>query len=911
MADDVLIHYGVLRRSGRYPWGSGKDAEERSRGFLGYVDDLKKKGLSDVEIATGLGLLNDKGKPSVTVLRAARSIARNEVQKADAAMALRLRNKGLSNVAIGQRMGIPESSVRNLLNPALADKRDILTATADLLASKIKDGGYLDIGSGTENNLGISSTALSTAVAVLREKGYTVHSVQVDQLGTEAGKKTTVKVLAPPGTTYRDVVRAPEKIKTVAAYSEDGGHSYSHIEPPVNISSKRISVKWAEDGGGKADGVIYLRPGVPELSLGSARYAQVRIAVDGTHYLKGMAMYKNGLPAGTDLEFHTSKAKSGNKLDALKQQKDEENPFGATIRQRHYTDANGHERLSPLNIVNEEGNWKSWSKALSSQVLSKQAPALAKRQLDHALQIRRDEYDEISRLTNPVIKKKLLGEFADNAESAAVHLKAAALPGQGTHVILPFPGMKENEIYAPNYNNNERVVLVRHPHAGPFEIPELIVNNRYAEARATLGNAIDAVGIHPKTAERLSGADFDGDHVLVIPNSRQEIRTAPTLKGLKDFDPKQAYKPYDGMHTIDGGIYRESTHSVDYGGNKPSGKKKQMEMGNVSNLITDMSIQGAKPDELAAAVRHSMVVIDAEKHSLNYKQSYVDNGIASLKAKYQGRGSTGRLAGASTIISRSGNATIKVPEKVLRKASEGGSVDPVTGRKIYVRTGATYVDKTGKTRTKLSTSKPLLETEDARTLSSGMPIEEVYASHSNALRHLADQARKQALHTGGLTYSPTAAKVHAADVSRLNAALNAALKNKPKERQAQLIAGTIVRARLAANPHMDPSDVKKIKGQALETARARVGAKKPQIEISDSEWKAIQAGAITSHKLSQILDNANSEQVRKLATPRAATVMTPSKLAIAKARLASGYTQAEVAESLGVPVSTLNSALLR
>lgn len=882
---DELVHYGTPRHSGRYPWGSGADPEEHSRSLRGYYHDLKQKGVSDVVIAKGLGM-------STTELRASLSIAKNIARKADAAQALRLKDKGLSNVAIGQRMGINESSVRNLLNPALKDKEDILQTTADFLKTEVDKGGYLQIGTGVESYVGVSSTKLKTAVAILEQKGYKVHSVQVPQLGTN--NKTTVKVLAPPGTKYVDIVKNKDKIKLVVGYSEDNGRTAKLIEPPVNVSSKRIDVKYAEQGGGKADGVIYLRPGVDDLSLGSAKYAQVRIAVDGTHYLKGMAMYKEGLPAGTDIQFNTNKSDTGNKLDALKPQKDEENPFGATVRQRSYTDASGKEKLSPINIVNEEGNWKDWSSTLSSQVLSKQSPALAKRQLDLSLSSRKDELDEIDRLTNPVVKQKLLQGFADSAESASVHLKAAALPRQGTHVILPIQSLKPHEIYAPNYTNGEKVALVRFPHGGTFEIPEVTVNNRNAEARKSLGtHPVDAVGIHPDVAKRLSGADFDGDHVLVIPNSKGEVKTSAPLVGLKDFDPQQAYPAYDGMKPM-------------------TSRAKQMQMGDVSNLITDMSIKGAKPDELARAVRHSMVVIDAEKHNLNYKQSYVDNGIAGLKEKYQGRGATGRLAGASTIVARSGNAELNVPAKRLRKASEGGSIDPATGKLVYVKTNEQYVDaKTGKTVVRLTKSKPLLETDDAHELSSGMPIEKVYADHSNALKALANSARKASLSTGKQNYSPTANKIHASQVASLNAKLNIALKNKPLERQAQLIANTAVDARRAANPGMDSADLKKIKNQELDAARTRVGAKKQKIEITDDEWTAIQAGAITTNKLSQILDNADSDQVRKLATPRAATVMTPSKLAIAEARLASGYTQAEVASSLGVPVSTLNTALLR
>jgi DNA-binding CsgD family transcriptional regulator len=885
--DDYLAHYGILRRSGRYPWGSGGTPYERNSSFLGSVDELKKKGMSDVDIAKGFGI-------TTTQLRAVRAIAKNENRKSDAAQALRLKDKGLSNVAIGKRMGINESSVRSLLDPAMSEKRDILESTANLLEDKIGDG-YLDVGAGTENHLGISATKLATAVAVLREKGYEVRNVQVPQLGTR--NKTTIKVLAKPGTTYADIVKNPEKIKTVAAYSEDGGRTYLGIEPPRNISSKRIAVRWAEEGGANADGVIYVRRGVNDVSLGSARYAQVRIAVDGTHYLKGMAMYKDDLPEGADLLFNTNKSNTGNKLDAMKSLKeDEDNPFGAVVRQRHYTDANGKRQLSSMNIVNEEGDWKEWSRTLSSQLLSKQPVALAKRQLDLAFKSRKEEFSEIQNLTNPVVKKKLLESFADGADSASVHLKAAFIPRQGTHVLLPFESMKENEIYAPNFRPGEKVVLVRFPHGGTFEIPELTVNNKNPEARSALsdksgrGHAIDAVGIHPKVAERLSGADFDGDTALVIPNNDRSIRTSSPLKGLKNFDPKTAYPAYEGMKPM-------------------SPRAKQQQMGDVSNLITDMTIKGAKSDEIAQAVRHSMVVIDAEKHNLNYRQSYIDNGIASLKETYQGRGTTGRLAGASTIISRA-SSEIRVPERKPRSAAKGGPVDPVTGKKVYEETGAQYTNASGRTIVKTIASTKLAEAENAHSLSSGTPMEEVYADHSNRLKALANDARKTALQTKGLSYSPSAKQTYSRQVARLNANLNIALENKPLERQAQLIANAVVAAKIRDNPGMEAADLKKVKGQALNAARERVGAKKQVIKIEPDEWEAIQAGAISTNKLEQILNNADLDQIKELATPKTKLTVTPSKLARAKAMLNSGYTQSEIADALGLATSTLNEALL-
>ena len=921
VSDNELFHYGVLHRSGRYPWGSGSTPHERSKGFLGYVDNLKKQGLSDAQIAKGLSDEELGIRVTSTQLRAAKAIATSQVRQQQVKIAADLKEKGMGNSAIAKQMGVNESSVRSLLDPTIADKQAVLENTANMLKEKMGDG-YLDVGAGSEAHLGISSTKLNTAVALLKEQGYEIRNIQQPNVGAGGNRKTTIKTLVPPDAPkFID----PTKIRTVAAYSEDGGHTYEPILPPHNIDSSRIAVRYAEDGGADADGVIYVRPGVQDVSLGPSRYAQVRIAVDGTHYLKGMAMYKDDLPAGTDLVFNTNKSQSVGKLGAMKPQKDEaENPFGTITTQLPYTDKNGKKQISAMNIVNEEGNWSDWSRSLSSQFLSKQSTALATKQLTATYDARKKELDEINSLTNPVIKQKLLTSFADGSEAAAVHLKAAAIPGQSTNVLLPFSSIKPTEIYAPNYQNGDKVVLVRFPHGGTFELPELTVNNKNKEAGAALGGsagkpkAVDAVGIHPDVAKRLSGADFDGDTVLVIPNNDGKVKTSAPLAGLKNFDP-QTYK-----------IDRSEPHAPA----KISSRAKQQQMGDVSNLITDMTIKGAKPDELARAVRHSMVVIDAEKHDLDYKRSYVDNGIASLKKTYQGTGSSGRLKGASTIVSRSGNATIQVPEKRLRKASEGGSIDESTGKRVFVTTGATrevrtavnletgkresikrgmqYDPATVKSRavTTTSTSKPLLETDDAHTLSSGTPIEEIYADHSNKMMALANTARKASLETGGINYAPTAAKAYGPQVAKLNADLSIAKQNKPLERQAQILANAAVSAKVRDNPGMENADLKKIKGQELKRARERVGAKKVLVPIDDSQWEAIQAGAISTKKLQDIIDNTDLDKLKQRALPREATVMTPERLARAKQMLDNGATQAEVASALGVPTSTLNSALL-
>ena len=901
--DNFLAHYGILRRSGRYPWGSGGTTEKRSKDFLDHIAVLRSEGMSDTEIAKGLGM-------TTTEFRNVNSIAKNAQRAADIATAQKLRDKGMSTSAIGRQMGRNESSIRAMLAEGVADRVNIVNAVSSELTREIAERKYIDIGAGVEHHMGISRNKLDTAVAALREQGYTKHYVKIPQLGTN--KETTMIVLAPPGTPYSEVYKNRFDVRAPRVYSQDGGRSFLGVLPPKQVDSKRIAVRWAEDGGKEADGVIYLRPGVPDISLGGKRYGQVRIAVDGTHYIKGMAMYKDDLPPGVDLLVNSVKPRSRNKLDAMKPIKDDpDNPFGSTIRQITEIGPNGKPRVtSVLNIVgtptNEtsgvEGSWDTWSRNLSSQFLSKQSTKLAKNQLDMAYESKKNELDSIMALTNPAVKKKLLETYADGADSAAWHLKAAALPRQSSRVILPISSLKETEIYAPSFNNGERVVLVRHPHGGTFELPELTVNNRHREARKLLGNAEDAVGINHKVAEKLSGADFDGDTVLVIPNNHGRVKTDSPLAGLKNFDPIARYPKYDGMKVMD-----ERT--------------KGIQMGDVSNLITDMTIKGAPHDEIARAVRHSMVVIDAEKHELNYRQSAIDNGIGQLKAKYQSSPDT-RGLGASTLISRK-KQNIEVPKRRPRSSVNGGPIDRTTGKKMFEETGELVTEfrsrtgpdgkkvyePTGRLVPKTEKAKRILEVDDVNVLSSGTRMEKVYADHSNALKDLANQARRASVNVGSTPSSRSAKTAHAKEVASLEAKLKLAERNAPLERQAQLLANSILSAKKQSNPNMDKDEIKKVKFQALAEARTRTGANKNKIEITPTEWEAIQQGAVSTHKLGRILDHTDLDVVKQYATPRTKILMTSAKTRRAQDMLALGYTQAEVAQHLGVSVTTLKTSL--
>lgn len=897
-----LAHFGTPRHSGRYPYGSGDNDSglPRSASFVDIVKDMKRQGMSESDIARGLGIgTTDRDgtfRPSSTQLRAKITIENNKLKHEKMTTAQKLRDKGMSNGAIAEQMRTAgydvkgESSIRALLAPGAKDRADVLLSTAEMLKTEVDQKKFVDVGTGVENYLGISKEKLGAAVAILKEQGYVVHPVPVQQLGT--GKDTSVKVLAPPGTTWGDVRRNQDNIQQIRQFSEDGGKQYTAPKDPLSINPKRVGVTYKEDGGDKADGVIYVRPGVKDIDLGNNRYAQVRVKVGEGHFLKGMAVYKDDLPDGVDLMFNTNKSDTGNKLDAMKPLKDDPAlPFGSIVRQIVDKPGNDGKVTSVMNIVNDQGDWAEWSRNLSSQMLSKQTPGLVKQQLDATHERRKADYDEIMALTNPTIKKRLLEEFATSADSAAVHLKAAALPRQATHVILPLTSIKPNEVFAPGYKDGETVVLIRYPHGGTFEIPELTVNNRGREGRKIIGaTSSDAIGIHHKVAERLSGADFDGDTVLVIPNppgNRNRVTVTPALEGLKNFDP-QSYKLPEGVPSI-------------------SADRKQRLMGDVSNLITDMTIKGASHEKIARAVRHSMVVIDAEKHGLDVGRSARDNGIADLKREYQGRSN----AGASTLVSRKKKYEV-LPEQQLRKASEGGPINPETGERIFTDTGRTRIAKTGE-RVPVTQRINLLDrTSDARTLVSGdgigTPVERIYADHSNKLKGLANQARLSAAKTPPLRYSPSAKKVYASQVASLNAKLALAEMSRPRERQAQIVANAKVRARRQASPDLEKDQVRKIRFQELDLARARMGVGKEKIEIDQTEWDAIQAGAISNHRLSQILRNADIDVIRNFATPKPERLMSTADTERAQGMFARGFTRAEVAAQLGVSLTTLDTA---
>lgn len=875
--DDYLMHYGTPRHSGRYPWGSGENPYQHGGDFYTGTKALRDQGLSDVEIAKLYGM-------STTELRKQYSLAKDEYKAKGRAENNRLMEEGLNRSERSRILGVNESTLRSWENEETTKRAQMTSATADVLRRNVDEKHYIDVGEGVASGLGITEYRLQTAVKALENEGYVVHDIQVEQVNNP-GKKTTVHVLCEPGTQWADLrYNHSHEIGLVNEKFEDL-HSLSTriMRDPLSISGDKIQVVTASEGGSEKDGLIELRRGAEGLDLGNSSYAQVRIAVDGTHYMKGVAVYADDLPKGIDIRFNSSKA---TREDSFKKMKDDpNNPFGSTINdQRGY-----------LNIVNEQGNWQEWSKTLSSQFLSKQPVMLAKQQLAISKQQRELELKDIMSLENPTVKKHELLEFAEKCDTAAVHLKAAALPGQSNSLILPVNSLKPTEVYAPNYPNGTEVVLVRHPHGGTFELPMLRVNNRNKEAKEMIGSSNDAIGIHHSVAQQLSGADFDGDTVVVIPNNSHRVKTAPPFKDLQEFDPR-IYKFPEG--TPESKIIKSRT--------------KQKEMGVVSNLITDMTLQEAPSEDIIKAVKYSMVVIDSEKHKLDYKQAKIDNDIKSLQKRYQQKPSEDgkeRYGGASTLISRA-KSEVRVDERRMVE-----KINPVTGEKIYFPTNRTYIDKKGTPQRSKQKSTQMREAKDAFELVSsahngtGTAMERVYAQYANSMKAMANQARRASLSVKEMDRNPEATKKYAKEVESLKNQLVAAKAWSPKERSAQLFAEHVYRTTKKDNPTMTDDDKKKCKRQALEVGRARLGATRPSITFTDREWEAIQSGAVSKTMLRDVLKYADSDKVKERALPKTRTVMTSTKLAMAKSRLNAGYSYQEVAKMLGVSTSTLQSAV--
>lgn len=900
--------------SGRYPWGSGDDPYQHgAKDWLSQLDAYRKLGLSQSEIAKTMGILNKDGDPSSTMLRAYMAIANHQVRQAMVSRASRLREEGRSFREIGRELGINESSVRSLLDEETTARKNVAMNTANFLKEMADEHRLVDVGLGQETVLSqmldcnISRERMTEALAILEAEGYNVYGGRVPN-AVDPNKQTILKVLAAPDAEHKEIYDY-EKIYYPFApngdyVTQDGGDTFHpKFVYPQSIDGNRIQIRYAEQGGEARDGLVEIRPGVDDLNLGPGKnYAQVRILVDGTHYIKGMAVYNDDLPEGTDIIFNTNK-KEGTPMCGPKDntvlkniKSDPLDPFNSLLKdeggQTWYIGKDGKEHLSAINKCREEGDWDEWSKNTPSQFLAKQSKQLVDQQLKLAIAKREDEFADIMSCTNPTVKRYLLNEFADSCDTDAVKLKGAAFPRQRYQVILPLTTLKDGECFAPNYNNGEKVAMIRYPHAGQFEIEILTVNNHNKEGLKLIGNnALDAVGIKKKSADKLSGADFDGDTVQVIPiSSKTNIQAKDPLPGLVGFDPK-----------------------LKYGGKEPGTfkpmKDTQKQMGSVTNLITDMTIAGANSDEIAAAVRHSMVVIDAAKHGLDYTQSAKDNNIRALKLKYQGvyDPETGRTnVPAGSILTRAKSET-----PVTKRS--GYKIDPDTGKKIYREVEEYYYDLKGNKVLRQQKSTKMAETDDARTLMSKFqtPIEQSYASYANTMKEMGNKARKAEIDTPKQAYSPENNKKYKDVVDGLEASYRLCQLNKPLERKAQGITASQIKSLVRAHPELKATpegkkELKKKKQKILTNARQTVGAKRNKIQLTDQDVEAINKGAVSSSSLSKMLLFMDDKEVKAKFIPKSSSnELSAAKKNSIKAYSAAGYTNQEIADQLGISTSTV------
>lgn len=953
-------HYGKKRRSGRYAWGSGdipyqheawftwgsNDLYNRVEDFRDHYKKQYGKSPTQTEIAQGLGMTRTKFDPAY-------SAAKNEVrlkmiafvEKCKEPKTNPLRQKEpMSNYQIekytkehfGERGRIPENTVTSLLNERSKARTEAASSTAAFLKQQVKEKGMIDIGSDVELYIpGCSRTKLDTAIDILKQEGYEVYGRRIDQVtNPNSNNKTTIQVLCPPGTPKNILFTNLGDVKSIADYhaetTETGETKFWKMEYPASMDSKRIAVRYGDqtydDGytGAEREGWIFIKRGCKDLDLKDSLYAQVRILVDGTHYIKGMASYYDGpFPEGCDLIFNTKKSSSTPLMDPDPDKKqllkpishdDPINPFGALIKadtgQYHYTDENGEEKLGLINKKSEEGDWNDWRRSVSAQFTSKQNIPLIKNQIKISLADKKAEFEAIKQLENPVLKKMLLMKFAQSCDSDAVDLRTGPMPGQSFQVLVPIPSLKDGECFAPQFETGTKVAVVRYPHADISEIPILTVNNKNKEGLELLGKyAKDCIGLSKRAEDQLSGADNDGDAAMVIPirEGGPGISARQPFKDMVGWDDQIAYPP---RRDADGNII-SNVLSKDY---------TQKQMGVVTNLIMDMDLQGAPEDEKVRAIKHSMVIIDAAKHKLDWQLSEAENGIKELKKRWQRQydenGNLIKTGGASTLLTRAKS------EAHVDKRIGNPRVDKETGELIYKTAPDDklyWYDKKGKPH-KYTESVPLMSTvKNAYELMSNPdpkkahPKEVLYADYANSLKAMANEARKLAYY--GLeeySYDKEAAAKYADEVTSLMSKVALSRRNAPRERMAQIQANARKDAIVEANPELKSKSketkkkLKKIRQQAIVETRGEFNAKRVPIDVTEREWEAIQNHAVDKQTLETIFKYADDKKIREYATPKTdSRALTRAQITSIKARVASGWSYAEIAAALGISKSSV------
>ena len=900
--------------SGRYRQGSGANPYQHEFNWY-HMQEQRLK-----EIAPKIN--PDTGKPygykTAAAIRAALEMSTDEYRSRIKAIkplreeyyisaVNRMRYKEQRSIpAIAEELGISTGKVQGILQGKESVKNKEMKATADMLKEQVAKYKYVDVGEGANRHLGITEETLKGAIEYLRIKDkYSISKLAIDQLGSkQQGQKTSMLVLSGPDTEEGKPLRQylynhlNEVHMINDVISDDLGLTYRGMDyRPLPLDSKRIKIEYADENGYQPkDGVIEIRPGVDDLWLGSNRsYAQVRINVDDKYYLKGMAVYNPNLPEGVDVVFNTNK-KAGAPMEKvfkpLKRERklengdpdpdspiDWKNPFGASIMseekggQYEYTDKNGVKHLSLINKVNDEGSWSVWQRSFIPQFGSKQSKELIQKQLDWEYEERLAELEDLKKITNPVVKINLLNDFANSCDSNSADLRGHAMVGQTQRVLLPAQSLKTaftesgeelgettriyNECFAPGYKDGDVLCLIRFPHNGPKEILKCVVNNKNKECRDMVkyGGEKDVIMINPRGAVKLSGADFDGDSVTVIPANG--INVDKLLREMAGFDAKQEYP------------YREGIKLMTEG-------QKGLEMGTVTNLIADMGQMGCTDEELSRAIKYSQVAIDAVKHKLDWERAKRDLKITDLYKTYTGR----RQGGATTFITRA-KSKRDVPE-----IAPDVKIDPLSGDLITRPTGHTHkkwlppndkgeyesIDEPNTTKMKRGQ-----QVKDAYELLSDPAHPEkcywqelMYADFANQMKYLARQARLEMVNTKADPPNKESAKTYAKEVASLEAKLDKVKSQIQYEREALRLATYELKAIEAKNGPLEDDEKSKKQSQLLNSARKAIypKGKREKIEITEREWEAIQANAISATKLKDIIRQADDDVIRSYATPK-------------------------------------------
>lgn len=879
-------------------WGTKEHPYDTANAFLEALAQFKAGGGTDKEFGDYLGL-------SSSNFRDMKSAAKNDVLSENIKSLNDMINRGNSLRSAAAALGVPEATARGWLSTKSNKGGSQIDSITSELRNMLADGKYVDIGEGSEYILGVSTEKLRAAVKKLETEGY--HVINYYQRQMTSINKTQMKVLVPADVESVDVRKDKSKISPPLFYMDSSTGKAEKFERPRSISSNRVQVLAADDPhplggvGIDRDGLIEVRRGVPELSLGKANYAQVRILVDGNKYLKGMCVYapEGSLPDGIDVRFNSNKPTAEKGYKEAKSNPN--NPFGANIKeddelmlaQRHYIDKDGNRQLSCLNIVSEEGTWFEWSKSLASQVLSKQRIDVIKRQLDSSLNANYRSYLKIMEIENEDIRAKMLDDLAGKIDQNAVALKGAAFNRQAAHVIIPNPDLKPGEIYAPNYRDGESCVLIRFPHGGLFEIPAVKVNNKSKSSKELIGNSIDAICMNPVDAKTLSGADFDGDTVQVIPNNDGAMIRMEAQKDLQDFDP---------------GIYKLGN----YPNEKPLKNKERgyQYMGSITNLITDMSMMGADVKDLVAATKFSMVAIDAWKHGYAVKPAWKELGIDDLIKKYR----HGKR-GASTIISRT-KSPVYVPEQRLvtnkYEVPKDRLKDWEAGKPVYIPTGRKKFDKKTGEYVVAQMTVDKGSVQDPRNLVGHLsPKEDVYADFAYNMHELANSCRKEARMAAAYQKDVNATNKYADAVESIKAKVISRKRKSPYERLAQLIAEADLQVKISDAPELtdNPKELKKAAAASLERARKKIQLTDVDITLTDEEWEALFSNALTSDMFNYVLRHCDPIELSKRALHESDPVMSENMVKRINEMSKNGYSRLEIAEHTGFTLKQLKEVI--